>query len=284
MPERRTQDVVQVTMTDHLIQRRAAPAEERLRPLQESDPELLEVRLLPQPGGPAGEEAEIYRALAVVRAHGRAVPPAIDRLQSLLASPAAAASPSRTELELDLAGAQLLARRFADAERTLVALLGRGDLGADEALAREWLALARASLGRGAEAVELLRAARDASPERPETRFNLGRLLLLAGEPGAAASELERAVALRPNLVAAWFRLGEARAAAGSAAAAEEAYRRALSVDPHHTEAYLALAALLRQRAAGGEADRLLRHALGTARQPERVRQALEALAAPASP
>ena len=277
MPERRTQDVVQVTMTDHLIQRRAAPAVERLRPLAESDPELLEVRLLEQPGGPAGEEAEIYRALAVVRAHGRAVPSAIDRLQVLLGRPGAAASPSRTELELDLASAHLVARRFADAERTLVALLGRGDLGADEPLAREWLAVARSSLGRHDEAIELLRAARDQSPDRPETRFNLGRLLLLTGKPGEAAAELERAVALRPNFAAAWFRLGDARAAAGQSAAAEDAYRRALAVDPHHTDAYLALADLLRAGGKREEATRLLRHALGAARHPDRVRQALEA-------
>ena len=61
MPRRRTQDVVQVVMTDHRIQRGpGGPA--LLAPLAERDPVLTELRILD--GVPTGALGEIYRAAA----------------------------------------------------------------------------------------------------------------------------------------------------------------------------------------------------------------------------
>jgi predicted CXXCH cytochrome family protein len=234
MPRRRTQDVVQVVMTDHLIQR-GPGGPELLAPRPERDPVLTGVRLLGGEGAPTGALAEVYRAAAVVRAGGGAE--ALSYLERKLAE----ARPAEPEPWLDLVQGQLQQQRFAEAERTLAALLERrsGDL-----LALEWLALARASQGRIAEAIELTRRALAQGSERIEGEYNLGRLLAARGLHAEAEAHLAKAVAKRPNLVAGWFHLGEVRAAQGRVAEAAASYRRALEIDPTFTRAAEALRAL----------------------------------------
>lgn len=227
MPRRRTQDVVQVLMTDHRIQRRPG-GPELLAPLKERDPVLTELKILE--GGPL---AEIYRAAAVVRAAGsRDAARFLERklAETRLAEP---------DPWLDLAQAQLQQRRFAEAEPTLAAFRERRP---DDPLALEWLALARAGQGKLDEAIDLTRAALAKGSNRAEAAYNLGRLLAAKGAHEEAEAHLARAVALRPNLAAAWFHLGEVRRAQGRREEAEECYRRALAVDPGFTRAAEALA------------------------------------------
>jgi Tfp pilus assembly protein PilF len=61
-------------------------------------------------------------------------------------------------------------------------------------------------------------------------RFSLGSALLEAGEGGAAADELRRAVAFDPNYSAAWKLLGKACLAVGDETAAADAWRRGVDV------------------------------------------------------
>lgn len=226
MPRRRTQDVVQVLMTDHRIQR-GPGGPELLAPLKERDPVLTELKILE--GGP---HAEIYRAAAVVRAAGSR-----DAARFLERKLAEARLPE-PDPWLDLAQAQLNQRRFAEAEATLAAVRERRP---DDPLALEWLALARAGQGQLDEAIELTRAAIARGSNRAEAEYNLGRLLAAKGAHEQAETHLARAVALRPNLAAAWFHLGEVRAAQGRREEAVECYERALAVDPGFTRAAEAL-------------------------------------------
>ncbi|HEX5718060.1 MAG TPA: tetratricopeptide repeat protein [Thermoanaerobaculia bacterium] len=229
MPRRRTQDVVQVLMTDHRIQR-GLGGPELLAPLAERDPVLTELRILE--GGPTGALAEIYRAAAAVRAAG-----SHDAMRFLERKLPEVRLPE-PDPWLDLAQAQLQRRRFAEAEVTLAALRERRP---DDLLLLEWLALARAGQGKLDEAIDLTRSALARGSDRVEGEYNLGRLLAAKGAHEEAVVHLARAVALRPNLVAGWFHLGEVRAAQGRRQEAAESYRRALEVDPTFTRAAEAL-------------------------------------------
>jgi tetratricopeptide (TPR) repeat protein len=229
MPKRRTQDVVQVVMTDHLIQR-GPGGPELLAPRAERDPALTGVKILG--GVPAGPLAEVYRASAAVRSGGGAE--AVSYLERKLTE----AKPAEPEPWFDLAQGQIRLRRFQEAEATLSALLGRRP---DDPLAMEWLALARAAQGRIDEAIELTRRSLATGSNRVEAEYNLGRLLAAKGLNPEAEEHLKRAVALRPNLAAGWFRLGEVQVAQGRKEEALASYRRALEVDPNYSAARKAL-------------------------------------------
>jgi Flp pilus assembly protein TadD len=277
MPPRRTEDVVQVVMTDHLIRRRPG-GPELLAPREESDPVLTGMRFLSPERSPAGALGEVYLADALVRAGGRAAGAAIDRLERALGA-AAAAGPIEPPPWYDLAGARLRQRRFADAGRVLRAILERAP-GDPQALA--WLGIAEAGQGRNEEAIAVLRRALAADADLAETAFNLGRILVGVGRPGEALPHLERAIDARPNLAPAWHFLGEVYARLDRPDAAIAAWRRALAIAPGDGRAYLALGRALLARGDRAEALRVLRHGARAAARPGPVAAALaEVEAAP---
>jgi Tfp pilus assembly protein PilF len=265
MPKRRTQDVVHVVMTDHLIRRRPG-GPELLAPLAESEPVLTDVHFLEPASAPAGDLGEVYRAVTLLRASGsRAV---LDHLAKKLPATGAAA----VEPWLDLARGQLQQHRFTDAEGTLRAVLARPQ---PPLVAEEWLAFAQAGLGRRAEAIATLRRVLARDPDRPEARFNLGHFLLNEGKAEQATAELRRAIELRPNQVPAWLDLGAAQARLGRLDEAAASFRRALEIEPSQTEAYLSLARILDRAGRRPEALRYLRHGAAAAAHPERLTAAL---------
>ena len=230
MPRRRTEDVVQVSMTDHFIRRRPA-GRDLLGPRPESDPVIRSVDLLPLRGGPEGSEAELYVAVAQVRAN--ATPRSVGRLAALLRR----AAPHELAPWLDLARGQLEIGRLAEVEATARRVLERAP---DVALAHEWLGLSLAGQRRFEEAAMALRRSLELDPTRPESHFNLA-LLLLQDRPAEAAVHLERAVAQRPVLVEGWYRLADAYLRLDRGAEARAALRRALAVDPDHVGTRAAL-------------------------------------------
>lgn len=266
MPKRRTQDVVHVVMTDHLIRRRPG-GPELLAPLTESEPVLTGIRLLDS-RAPQGALGEVYRAAAVVRAVATAE--AVAYLEKMLA----AARPAEIEPWLDLAQAQIRRSRPADAERTLRDVLTRNP---ENPQALELLALARAGQGGADEAIEILRRvlALPSISDRAEAEYNLARLLTVRGRAAEAEEHLAKAVAARPNLVAAWYHLGEVRAALGRPDEALPCWRRALEIDPTHTKSYLSLGRALLAAGNRDEALRILHHGAQAAAQPDEVAAAL---------
>jgi predicted CXXCH cytochrome family protein len=231
MPERRPRDVVRVTITDHRIAARPAAASERLAPLAEEEPVLLDLRLA-EPTR-AGADADLYRTLAVVRGQGAASPEAVERLRRL----AVARAGRSPDLLLDAVQGLLNARRHADAEELLRAVPPAGSVAAagwsewDRRQAEEWRGLALAGQGRYAEAVTVLAPLRDVTPPRPEALYNLGLALRGGGRAAEAAAVLSRVVELRPQQAMAWYQLGLARRAAGLPGALE-AFDAALRADP----------------------------------------------------
>jgi tetratricopeptide (TPR) repeat protein len=272
MPERRTEDVVHVVMTDHRIQRPPADPAALLAPREEDhDPRIVGVVLTEPDRAPAGALGEAYRAAAAVRM-GASLETAVPHLEKNLA----AAAPEEAAPWLDLAQGQLGLQKWADAEATLGRVLARAP---GHALAREWLAIALAGQGRPDEAVRVLRELLAEEPDRPEPRFNLARLLLdRDGAAEEAAGHLRRVLELRPNQVAAWEYLGAAHLALDRPAEAADALRQALALDPARTDAYLRLADALAALDRRDDARRYLQHGVREATRPEELRARLAEL------
>jgi tetratricopeptide (TPR) repeat protein len=171
-------------------------------------------------------EHELYAMLTLVRSTAGAGTKAVRRLEQLMERE----KPAEIEPYLDLASAQLRQRRWRELEKTAAFILIRDPR---QELAREWLGMARAGrTGNPDDAIRIL-----TKLERPEAAFNAGVLLAESGRTAEAIPHYERALAARPNLVAAWFRLGEARQECGDRLGAIDAFRRALEIDPNHAGA-----------------------------------------------
>ena len=274
MAKRRPTDVVQVVMTDHLI-RRVPAGDELTTPLEESEPVLIDVKIMEPDRTPGGDLAEVYRAAAVARAGGGVA--AVERLEQMLARvPVAELDPY-----FDLARGQLKLRWSASAARTLTGILAREP---DHLVAREWLAIAESDLGRVEGSIALLRETLELGSDRVETHFNLARLLSGQGRPADSIGHFRRALDARPNMDVAHFHLGRAYAKLGRPADAAASYRRALEIDPRYGEAYLGLAWAQGELGDHAAALATLRHGARAADQPDPIRVALERLTATVLP
>ncbi|PYQ31991.1 MAG: hypothetical protein DMF56_02535 [Acidobacteria bacterium] len=211
MPQRRTQDVVHVVMTDHLIQRK--PEANLLAPLEERESQVSGVHFL------YGGDDPLLLLLPLVRAHGGASADEVNRLAQLLAE----AKPKEIEPYLDLCAGLLRQKRYADLEKTAQLVLDRSP---NHPIALEWLGIARTALtGNRSEAIRLIQQSLRVDPTRAEGEFNLGVFLAGDGRTRDAIAHYQRALALRPNFVAAWLRLAEAQRKLGDANAIESEKR-----------------------------------------------------------
>ena len=221
MPKRRTQDVVHVVMTDHLITRTID--DDPLAALSETAP--------PQGAGieyyfpdraPPEPEGSVYRAIAAARDGDLA---ATDALQRLIGE----TRPTTHEPFQELATAQLRGGRPDAAIGTLAYVLERSP---DQPLALANAGVALSSLGRHGEAVRALGRAVELAPDVADNHYNLAAALARIGRTDDAERHYEMALTLRPNYAKAWLNLGNLMGRHRRYAEATQAYRRALSIDP----------------------------------------------------
>lgn len=223
MPRRRTQDVVHVVMTDHLIRRKPG-GPELLAALEERNPSIQAIAFLDPGSAPNGALGELYRLIALVR-NDAPMGDLVERFEQLME----VVQPPEIEPYLDLGSVQLRTRRYPQLEKTMARVLERDPA---QPLALEWMGMARAAQARDPEiAIRFLRDALKHEP-RPEAEFNLGVFLAGRGQVHEAIDRYARVLAARPNLAAAWLRLGDARRECGDLTGAIDAYRRALEIDP----------------------------------------------------
>ncbi len=235
MSRRRTQDVVQVVMTDHLIRRRPG-GEELLAELEETVPILTEAELIrPLPGSNA-ELDGIYRASAVIRAGGSA---AATRYLAAVLPGQQLDSP---EPQLDLIKGLLGVGNFAAAAAVATATL---EVWPELVSARDWRAIARVQLEDKEGALADLKLSLATAGGRPEPLFNQGLVLAALGRFEEAAAALRQAVELRPNFPVAWVYLGRVLERLEEPAEAARAYRQALSLEPDNDQAAAFLEHLL---------------------------------------
>lgn len=275
MPERRTQDVVEVTMTDHLI-RRGPGGPELLAPLAQKDPVIEDVVFYHPERAPPGAKGDLYRAAAVLRAlpgHAEAA----GQMERLLAT----LRPESADPYLRLAQSHLARGRPAAALGPLAATLERD---AGNLLATRLQALAWVGTGAPVEGLGRLRRLAELFPDDPDVHLNLGFLLVADRQWDDAAVALARSVALRPVASPAWWALGRAEIGRGRPDAAAEAFLRVLAIDPTAARAYVAAGQALLAAGRRDEALRTLRHGARVARDPELVRSALQEAEGAAGP
>jgi predicted CXXCH cytochrome family protein len=233
MPKRRTQDVVHVAMTDHLIQR-GPPSRDLLAELAERHPtEAEEYRgeLLPYyPALPLAGPDALYRALAQVlmKNNLRAGVAELSRLVALQ-------QPRETEWYIQLGDAWLASgdplKAIAAYERVtrLSPQSGRG-----------WQSLARALRvsGQASRSAEVLERAIRIAPSDPGSWYQSGSLAFELGRTGEAIEKIQKAIALDPDLPGAYTTLAGMHFAAGHIDQAEPPIREALQLDPYDAAAW----------------------------------------------
>jgi tetratricopeptide (TPR) repeat protein len=243
MPKRRTDDVVHVLMTDHLIQRNKA-ARDLLAPLQElHETEQTsykgEVVLLYPPRLAATAENELYLAVAQV-AEGANLKAGIPRLQKAIQT----YRPPEGEFYFFLANAYRQAGQNEKAIPHYQEALRR-----KPALIPAWLAYAGAlqAAGRGPDAARALEKAAKAAPADIGVLQSLGESYLDLGRTGEATVVLRRAADLDPELAEVYANLGDAHMRSGDAVGAVEALRTAIRLKPGSSQAHNNLANILLQ-------------------------------------
>ena len=241
MPKRRTDDVVHVVMTDHLIQRQkpagdllAAKAEVLEIPKYQG--EVVPYYPAPLAGNP---DNELYTGLAQVR-YQRNLVQGLPRLASLL-------------------------ERYHPAQAGFYAELGQG-YGAsgewakaipyfEEAARREHTAFRLVQLGNALmenrqfpQAETALREATGLAPDEASAWGTLGWVLWQEDKGAEAHANLERAVALDPDLPELHNNLANVEWGIGDQAAAVQQFREALRIQPGIAEWRLNLARVLATR------------------------------------
>ena len=202
MPKRRTEDVVHVTMTDHLIQRHK-PTRDLLAALPEPQTEDEDHRSRPvvyyPEKGLGGFLQEIYVNMAHIQ-----------------------------EGDEPAAGTDALARALAKLEL-------------QHPEPYQTLAAAQVKLGRGREAIANYRRAIKMDPASFQAHNNLGNLLADLGRPKEAIAEIQRAIDLDPLSAAAWNNLGLAHLDLGEAEKAAKAFEQAVRAHPLFSDAAMNL-------------------------------------------
>jgi choline-sulfatase len=123
-------------------------------------------------------------------------------------------------------------------------------------------------LGRSGEASEVLAAAKQRFPEKPQLAARIAQWIdLPAGRLDAAEAALRAALERDPNLVDAWRALGETLERAGRADAALETYRHAVALHPADAPLVGRLGKLLASRGES-EAEQVLQRALALQAEP----------------
>ena len=269
MPRRRTDDVVQVVMTDHLIARGPFDEKDLTAPKKETTPTITGIHFLWPDLAPKGLLGKVYLAVATLRAA-----PSESALNFLIGA-LPKLGPSTAVPDLDVARGLLHKGRVSEAS-TWLERLAKSDPG--NARVHDWLGLADLRLGRKNLAEGEERTAVKLAPRSPEANFDLGVALLAQNHKKEALTSIEQAIALRPNMVIAWYRKGEMLLAMKRYGDAVQALERALDLDPGMTSAYRVLAVALKEDGKPKEARRYLEVGSRVARQPALVKAALEAL------
>ena len=231
MPKRRTEDVVHVAATDHLIQRRK-PAGNLLAERQETQNVYRGPVVLYYPETlPITAENELYLAVAQVK-QGSGLVAGIAQLTAAIQRHA----PQRAEWYLELAEA-------VDSNGQLAGALPwyREAARRKPALGSQKLGAALRKLGQPADAVAVLKQA----PVSAVTWHEMGLAYQALGKTADALAALGKALALDPDMPEAHNNLGSVWLANGNAARAEPAFREAIRIRPDYADAHANLASLL---------------------------------------
>jgi predicted CXXCH cytochrome family protein len=277
MPKRRTDDVVHVIMTDHLIQRRE-PAGDLLALKVEIVETLANayhgevVPYYPAPFPDTPENA-LYTAAAQIR-NQKNLTAGLPRLQALidrdhpaqagfyaelaqgyrasnnftqaipLFEEAARREPTAFRL-VQLGNAQMEARQFTQAESTLRRAIS---LSSDDAVAWGTLGWTLWQQDKGAEARTALEKAVALDPELPEIHNNLASVLWGTGDQAAAEAQFREALRIQPGIAEWRLNFGRVLASRSKIPEASYQFEQATRLKPDLADARLEYGRLLADR------------------------------------
>jgi tetratricopeptide (TPR) repeat protein len=233
MPKRRTEDVVHVVMTDHLIQRR--PPGDLTSELAERHPiEAEEYRGQVVPYYPAalprtGPDA-LYGALAQVAMKNNLSEGVAELARLIALQP-----PREAEWYIQLGDAWMAAGTPAKAVAAYqeALRLKPGTARPLRALAKAWQAS-----GQPSHSSQVLQQAIQIAPSDAGSWYQSGALALALGRTGEALEKMQKAIALDPDLPGAYTTLAAIQAAGGQRDRAEAALQEALRIDPYDAAAW----------------------------------------------
>lgn len=233
MPQRRTDDAVHVTMTDHKIVRHAPPDSDRLAMKAEKHgtPYLGPVAPMePRDPGP------LHHSVAQVRVSAN-LTGGIAALEKAIATDRGC----NADCYYELADAFAKLGQFDSAAKAAEQALARAPQSPWILRAYGSLLSSRGDLARGAE---LLGRALEKLGDDPGTLHALALNRSRQGNTAEAIGLLERAAKMDPDSAEIWFALGELRFASRDVNGAEAAFREALRAKPDYALAHFNLASI----------------------------------------
>jgi predicted CXXCH cytochrome family protein len=246
MPKRRTEDVIHVAVTDHLIQRRPPPGDLLADRTEQQDTYRGPVALYYPPTLPATAENDLTLAVAQVIQSGNLtagiaqLTAAIDKYK-----------PRRAEYYLQLADALDTNNEPAKALPVYREAVTRAP---QSAIALRKLGAALRHAGQYTEAAEVLKQSTSIAPDAPVAWHELGLACRSLGQTTQAIAALEKALQLDPDLPEAHNNLGLILLTTGNRTRAESAFREAIRSRPDFPQAHGNLAGLLSESGRPDEA------------------------------
>lgn len=255
MPKRRTDDVVKVVMTDHMIQRpsfdRASfrlPKKEIFESLKTS----YRGEVKPYPVGTfTAADDELYIAAAQVL-HDSNADAGIKALEALIARD----KPKVPDFSIDLGDALYRGGHLPEA---ILAYRDALRIAPHSLRARRSLGAVLIAAGHAKEALDELEIALKDSPDESLVWYEMGRAHLKLGQFATAVRELTRATELDPDLAEAFNDLGIALAQSGRSSEARDAFLESIKIAPFNRSVYQNLLML-------GDQSTKAKHENGTSR------------------
>lgn len=250
MPERRTQDVIEVTMTDHRIQI-PRPQDDPTARIAKEPAIVGGVSIYDKTLNLSPSEALIYKTMGILDyAGGRDVAASDALRRTLNAQPVPQATPwaklSKSLLQRDMpaqalqAGEQAL--RYSPTHPEVLGLMGAAQI----------------KLGNIDAAQGLFRRVADEGPGQADKRFNLALLLAYLKDYDGALAQAHQALEERHTLWPAWRLVGDLQKEKGALELSAQAYKQALAIEPRAPQLRQKLAEVLQTLGRGTEAKRYL--------------------------
>lgn len=262
MPKRRTEDVVHVVMTDHLIQRHL-PQRDLVQFLPEDHSPKQEQLILHYPESLPDWEKDVYLGMAEVQSRGH-LRKGLERLEAALGLKEA----SFTEPYIKLATAQARIGRLVAAQLTLDRALeidpkmaigyfnlaevrrkqGQMTIAAENyseairidpnyAKAHHQLGIVRKSQ-QDQSVIRHFQQALRSDPLFLEAYLSLGRTYLQRGKVLEATDQFEKGLEIEPASAEIYLNLGLGQSLLGHSQAALEAFQQAIGLKPHFSDAH----------------------------------------------
>jgi tetratricopeptide (TPR) repeat protein len=239
MPKRRTEDVVHVVMTDHLIQRRAPANLLADFPKGDRTETDYQGEVVPY-GTPDLPADDLYTAVAQVAAKTN-LAAGVPRLEAALAE----RQPASPVFYLQMGDAYCSTNQYAKAVGPYQQAATRQP---KSSVVLRRLAYAFLGAGQPQQALDPLLRATAVQPSDAEAWYDLALIQTELGKDTDALSSLAKANQLDPEYAEAQNRLGAVLAKTGQTGLAEGAYRSSLRIQPTLADAHANLADLLAAR------------------------------------